>query len=394
MVTTKERKATEQVPEQAPEKRRNIRVPLVILVAVAAALVALLLAGGGDDEADPAMTPIGQPAAVAATPGSPEWVMEELAAAVKPLDPVAFEGITAPVEGSGAGFLEWNLALGMDPSFSDCAMTPGASTATVTCSVTMGEEYFFSRLAGSNLATVVNGSISNSTARLSVTGWPAPAGLVEAEEDFREWIRANHPEEESSMFGNDFAGIIKFSKEAGELHTQYAGEYIAGLATAASPEGVMERLIEAVQPLLPEGIEELSAPLEPSGSRFLEWNLALGMNAVFSDCELRSGSLVSTATCAVAMGDDYFFSRIEGSNVSTTVSATISNATGRLGVTGWPPPIGLVSAENDFRTWIRANHPADEAAMFGTDYANVLRFSKEAGELHTRYAEEYLASLS
>jgi hypothetical protein len=156
----------------------------------------------------------------------------------------------------------------------------------------------------------------------------------------------------------------------------------------------MERLIEAVQPLAPAGIDELSAPLDVGGTRFLEWNLALGMDPVFSDCEVRPGSLISSATCSVTMGDDYFFSRIEGGDVQTVVNANIANSTGRLAVTGWPPPAGLVAAENDFRTWIQANHPADEAAMFGTDYANVLRFSKEAGELHTQYAEEYLASLS
>jgi uncharacterized protein (DUF3820 family) len=394
MVTTEERKATETAPEKPPKRRRNILVPLFILAAVAAAVIIALLAGGGSDEAEPATTLIGEPVAIAATPGSPEWVMEELAAAIKPLNPTAFEGLTAPVEGSGAGFLEWNLALGMDPVFSDCATTPGSSTANVTCSVTMGEGYFFSRLAGSNVATTVNGGVSNSTARFSVSSWPPPPGLVEAEEGFRDWIRANHPEEEANMFGNDFAGVIKFTKEAGELHTQYADEYLAALATAGSPEGVMERLIEAVQPLLPEGIEEVSAPLDPTGSRFLEWNLALGMEPVFTDCEIRSGSLISSVACSVAMGEEYFFSRVEGSTAETTVGASISNSTGRLSVTGWPPPPGLVAAENDFREWIRANHPEDETAMFGTDYANVIRFSKEAGELHIQYAEEYLASLS
>ena len=196
------------------------------------------------------------------------------------------------------------------------------------------------------------------------------------------------------MFGYDYAGVVKFSKEAGELHTQYAEEYLAAVAMAGTPEGVMQKLIEAIQPLAPEGLENLEAPLEGTGTRFLEWNLALGMDPVFTDCEVRPGSLVSSATCSVAMGDDYFFSRIEGSNVGSVVNANIANSTGRILVTSWPPPAGLVAAETDFREWIRTNYPADEAAMFGADYANVLRFSKEAGELHTQYAEEYLASLS
>ena len=405
MVATEERRASEGIERKETERRRKglFIGAIALVVAIIVATVVLAMALGNEEEvpaaAEPVVgqsttVPINEPAAGPPAIGSPQWVMAELVAAIQPLDPSGFAELAAPLNSADTSFLEWNLALGMEPIFTDCVATPGSTQTYVTCSVGMGQNYFFSRIEGTNVETSVSATISNSTGQLLVSGWPPPTGLVGAELDFQEWIRANHPEEEDRMFGNDFAGVVAFSREAGELHMQYADAYLADLATADTPEGVMNDIMAAVQQGAPEGFADLTAPLDAMGTRFLAWNLALGMDPTFTDCTITPGSFVADAECTVAMGEDYFFSRVEGANVTTSVAAIIENSSGELTVMSWPPPVGLVAAEKDFRQWIREHHPAEEERMFGNDYAGVIRFSKEAGELHTRYADEYLASLN
>ncbi len=382
MVTTEERRTD----EQTTARRRTRRIGTVIAIAAAAALavaIAVAIAGGGNDEST-----------AAPAPGTPDGVMADLIAAVQVSDSGQLPDLSAPLDPQGTAFLEWNLALGMDAVFSGCTLTPGDLTTGVLCQVTMGENYFFSRVAGTNLATSVSADVTNATGALIVSAWPPPTGLVTAEREYRTWIRTNHPALEDRMFGNDFAGIIRFSAEAGELHTEYADAYLTYLASADTPTWVMAQLIVAIEQSDPGRLTDVYWEAEPFGTRFLEWNLAAGMEPLFDNCEPVAGTLVTRVTCDVAMGENYFFSRIAGSNVATTVEVAIDNTTGALGVERWPPPDGLVEAETEFRTWIRTNHPELEDRMFGNDFAGILRFTNDAGELRTEHADAYLSYLA
>ena len=404
MVTT-EKQPTTTRPQPAAPRRRALLVAVIVLGLIGAATVAVILMDGEGDAGSAAtpedpggalgasVAPVGP---VSAEPGTPEAVMEQLVLAARAADPSIPADLVAPLDAAGRNFLEWNLALGMEPEFSDCVvMSAGQSGVAMTCAVTMGEQYFFSRLVGANLPTSVTAAISDEAGTLAVGSWPPPVGLVAAESDLREWIRAVHPDAEGAMFGNDYAGVVRFSREAGELHSRYLDEYLAYVATPPTVEEVMQRLTDAVEAIDREQFAGLTPPLGVYGPGFLEWNLALGMDPEFTECSVvASGGSRRAVRCAVSMGEEYFFSRVAGENEGTIVTGSVSTEDGTLTISDWPAPIGLADAENDLREWVRATHPDDVGAMFGADYAGVVRFSKEAGELHAKYADEYLDYLA
>jgi hypothetical protein len=391
---------TEHAPPQ-PRRRGPILAAAIALAVVAAAILGIALLVSGNDE-EPAASPTTVPAttsppATAApapiVPGTPEAFTADFVAAARNGGIEIPDSVAVEIATPWHLLLEWNLALGIEPQFSDCRAAGDATTTQlVTCAVAAGDAYFHSRVAGEEMTSFVTGSYSNALGSFVFTGFPAPDGLVEIEEAFRDWIRTTHPDEESRLFGNDYAGVVKFTEESGALHMQYLDEYLLYLASPLSPEDVMARLIATVQAIDAERFAGLTAPLDPMGRSFLEWNAALGMDPVFSGCAESSNiPQVVNFTCAVTMGEGYFFSVVAGENVTTSVNFTISTGEGTLGVGSWPPPRGLVETERAFRDWIVANHAGDEERMFGNDYAGVVRFSAEAGELHMQYLDEYLS---
>ncbi|MDH3605724.1 MAG: hypothetical protein OER12_01870 [Acidimicrobiia bacterium] len=208
MVTTSERPDTTETT-----KRTWTRwgFPLIGLAVVAAAVVVAVIAIGGSSDA----------------PETPTEVMTLLGTAVEEADSAQYADltVTAPT-GQGKDFLEWNVALGLDPDFSDCTKNAASATGNpVTCDVTMGKDYFFSTVLDENLSTTVSVRVDTDGA-FDVQGWPPPFGLTTVEADMRAWIQETHPQLEDRMFGSDYADI-RFSQEAGELHMQYLHEYLA-----------------------------------------------------------------------------------------------------------------------------------------------------------------------
>jgi len=183
--------------------------PLIGLAVLAAAVVVAVIAIGGSSDA----------------PETPTEVMTVLGAAVEDADPVKYADLSfATPTGQGQQFLEWNIALGLDPVFADCTQGSGVTGNPVKCDVSMGEDYFFSTVLGENLTTTASVRVDND-GTFDIASWPPPFGLTTVEGEMRAWIQETHPELEDRMFGSDYADI-RFSQEAGELHMQYLDEYL------------------------------------------------------------------------------------------------------------------------------------------------------------------------
>ena len=197
--------------DSSPRRRLGAFIAGGLAAAIAIA-IAIAVAGSGDD---------------IAAPESAAEVMDRVQVAIEAADPGAFESLFTVEDTFGTSFLDWNLGLGMNPTFNDCAVESTNERATlVACSVAMGDEYFSAVVTNTAADTTLKVQVLED-GEFTVAAWPAPPGLIEAETEMRNWIRQSHPELEDQMFGFDHAGIIRFSKEAGELHAQYLDEFLA-----------------------------------------------------------------------------------------------------------------------------------------------------------------------
>lgn len=112
-----------------------------------------------------------------------------------------------------------------------------------------------------------------------------------------------------------------------------------------------------------------------------------------TDCQVGNETADgSEINCIWVIGEGTWWTQVLGAQVTTGFWAAVDTDGVLTRMTARPPP-GYVQAELDFREWIRATHPEDEDRMFGKDYAEVFRFSKESAELHMQHLDEYLAYL-
>jgi hypothetical protein len=136
--------------------------------------------------------------------------------------------------GPGIGYFDidfWESVWILDkPEFTDCQVfKETADGSEINCTHVIGEDSFTSLVLGEQV-TVNFWAAVDTDGVLTKISSTAPPGTLQAERDFREWIRATHPEDEDRMFGND-AEVFRYGKESAELHMQYLDEYLAYLET-------------------------------------------------------------------------------------------------------------------------------------------------------------------
>ncbi|NNC91921.1 MAG: hypothetical protein HKN80_05470 [Acidimicrobiia bacterium] len=201
MQDLEERTSTEPVHES---RRTGLVAMLAIIVLAAAAVVTwLLVRGGGEDTATD--------------------VIQEYAAAMRADDMESVAGFDADT--AMGGFVEWQIALQAEPTFTDCTEIVGPRATSVTCVAAAGDEYFYTVIAGEQAITTVSGSVDEEGV-LTGTSWPPPPRLQAIDADFRDWVKVTYPDLESRMWGGPVLGI-KMTRESGELRMQLLDEYLA-----------------------------------------------------------------------------------------------------------------------------------------------------------------------
>ena len=166
---------------------------------------------------------------MAAPPATPADILDRLATALDSADPQAHPepaGFTIDFEG-GEHFLEFQLAIGIDPSFGDCR--PDPDPRIVECRVALGDDYLYSQILGRPVETRVIVEILEDS-RFRIASWPPTRQLFEAEYDYRVWVQSVHPHAEAAMFGQS-AAIWEFTEASGHLHMLYLSDYLSYLGT-------------------------------------------------------------------------------------------------------------------------------------------------------------------
>lgn len=353
------------------------RSPFALLVTVVGLLLAtVLLIGGGSSGSGDQIDPVAAFRAYATTIETGDIDAILTGPALPGFDDVML--------------LEWMFALEAQPEFTTCwVMSQTADGTRVQCSVTMGPDYFYSRVLGENLATEVSGFVEPD-GRVRLAGWPLPDGVAQAADAFLEWIGYVHPQDEERLFDRNEEAGLRHSAEAGLLHMQHLGDYLAYLADPSlRPEDVLQRLSVALGEAGPDyaGLEPAGFVLGfEGGEYFLPTQLALGMDPTFHDCEAIDGLL---AACRVSMGETYLYSIISGTPVETTVRVQAPRD-GTFQITGWPPTVEMWDAEYSLRSWIRSTYPELVEPMFGPS-AGIFLFTEESAQLHMDVLDEYLA---
>jgi hypothetical protein len=201
MQTIQERTTIQPAPPKA--RRTGLMALIVVLIVAAAGITTWLLVRGEQTATD---------------------VAQDYAAAMRADDMDSVAGFDASTV--MGGFVEWQIAMKLEPSFTDCAETVGASTTRVSCTVTAGDDYFYTVISGTEMATTISGNVDDDGV-LTGQSWPPPSGLVANDIEFRNWVKGAHPEMESQMWGLPGYLGLKMTRESGELRMQLLDEFLA-----------------------------------------------------------------------------------------------------------------------------------------------------------------------
>lgn len=161
---------------------------------------------------------------------TPDDVTALVAEAIGKVDPGTYAGLSFTPVGSviQPSLMGWQIEhLRFDPAFSDCRQ---AGSLQLVCSLTYGEEYWYSVVLGHNITGSVTVQVSDQ-GTFAITAWPFPEEVKTVERELRDWIRATHPEDESRMFGNDAYGVFSFTEEAARLHAERLDEFVTSRDT-------------------------------------------------------------------------------------------------------------------------------------------------------------------
>lgn len=153
--------------------------------------------------------------------GQPPGPLEEFVLALQAGDT---ETVDAVVDEPEMGFPHWLIGLGTsDVEFTDCAMTDADH---VSCSVSMGSDWFYSRIVGYPLETTFSAIVDDG--RLRRPEFPTPQGLAPAEAEFEDWVLETYPERWDEMFTEmSFVENILFNHKSGAARAELLEEFLA-----------------------------------------------------------------------------------------------------------------------------------------------------------------------
>lgn len=148
-------------------------------------------------------------------------------------------------------------------------------------------------------------------------------------------------------------------------------------------------------------VTEMSLPGLQRDLFWVEYQSALGIEPELSDCSALPASEASaTVVCQTTAGDDYFYTRIAGQPLFSSIRASVT-AEG-LDAAQWPwysaPESSSentsLAIEGDFRAWVQAVYPELEDDLYtsGGESFDGIATNRESGELRVQLLDEYLTS--
>ncbi len=135
-------------------------------------------------------------------------------------------------------FIRW--LIGLDTSgveFTDCVPNALETVYTadgalagrlmdVTCSISMGPDWFYSRITGEVMEAEFSARVFAGT--ITIAKFDALSGVAEADREFEAWVEQVYPERYDEMFAaNSELANILFDDPSGAARTELAAEYLA-----------------------------------------------------------------------------------------------------------------------------------------------------------------------
>ena len=152
--------------------------------------------------------------------GQPPGPLEEMVLALNAGDVETINAVVPPP----TSFPLW--LIGLDASgieFTDCVV---GDAGRIACSVSMGEDWFYSRIAGYPMETTFSAAVVNG--QLRAVQWPTPEGVIAAETEFEAWVLETYPERYNEMFADPgTVAHIKFGLASGQARAELLEEFLA-----------------------------------------------------------------------------------------------------------------------------------------------------------------------
>jgi hypothetical protein len=191
--------------------RRGLVAVLAVVVVVVVGFVVWAMTSGGDGE----KTSIER--------------VQDLVAAMRDDDVDKVTELLGDQEPHNA--LMWSMGLDAEPTFSECSSTAyGVEADRVTCAVTFGEDYFYSRVLGETLTCTFSAFLVDDVVlvRLGTPLGETPRGVVDVEAAFQSWVRENRPElDDLPMYIWQEYQLGGDAHASGELRIELLDEFMA-----------------------------------------------------------------------------------------------------------------------------------------------------------------------
>lgn len=160
---------------------------------------------------------------------TPTDVVQDVASGIRNDDVALLEEVSGT---DVLWFYEWQIALRAEPEFTDCTETAvgDSGTTRVACTVTTGDDFFYTQVAGEPFTTTIKG-IVQADGTFSGTSYPPPRGettdLVTIEAELRQWVQDVYPDLEDDLYGSPGYIGLKMTRESGELRMDLLDEFVA-----------------------------------------------------------------------------------------------------------------------------------------------------------------------
>lgn len=152
---------------------------------------------------------------------------------------------------------------------------------------------------------------------------------------------------------------------------------------AGQPPGLLDQYVAALQA---NDVEAAMAVLVSDVVLdFTPWLVGTDTSTLeVSDCDIGADEVVR---CVADLGSNWFYSRITGEEMVTSIIVRIEQD--GLDLIDIPAPAGIYSADADFGAWVREAHPDRHDEMY---IGSTIKNGYDSGAARSELADEYIES--